>query len=454
MTPEATLRGWQQRLDARELSARELAQHFLERIADAEPLNAVAWLDPDATLAEADRADAARAAGARSPLLGVPLTIKDSLETIGFPTTCGSWARSGDPGTRDATAVARLRAQGAVVLAKSTVPEYLMAGVTESVRHGRTSHPRDVARTPGGSSGGEAALVAAGASPGGLGSDGGASIRLPSHYCGVVGLRPTTGRVPETGHWPATRATGLGDVTCVGPIATSVDDAELLLHAIAGADGIDPFAVPAPLRPSAAVDVPRLRVAFSTADPLAPVTAATTRTVEQAARALAARGCDVEQASPPGTEEATELFFALASADGGARARADLAAAGDRLDPNTVVRLDWRRSHALDAAGYFAVLERVHAFRSRLDSFFDRYDAYLSPVAPGPAPLHGHWPGAEVGNESLDALNWLHVHAVGGTPAVSVPFGAEGGLPLGVQVAARRFREDVVLAVAAELGSG
>ncbi|MHB1834065.1 MAG: amidase, partial [Solirubrobacteraceae bacterium] len=187
---------WLSMLDRGELSARELSEHYLARIREQDPrLNAVVSLAPETVLAQADEADRARRAGETRPLLGLPVTIKDSIEVAGLPCTGGSLARAGFVPDRDATVVARLRDAGAVILAKTNVPEYSSAYETDNLVHGRTNHPLDPSRTPGGSSGGEAALAAADATPLGIGTDGGGSLRVPAHYCGVVGLRPTVGRV-------------------------------------------------------------------------------------------------------------------------------------------------------------------------------------------------------------------------------------------------------------------
>jgi amidase len=212
-------RAWLARLDAGECSARELTEQTLAAIADADArVHAVVDLNAEAALAEADAADAARRAGQapQRPLLGLPLTVKDVLDVRGRRTSAGSLARTGHRAQGDATVVARLRAAGAIVVAKTNVPECSCSFEIDNVLFGRTDHPLDPARTPGGSSGGEAALLGSDASIAGIGTDGGGSIRVPAHYTGIVGLRPTTGRTPETGLWPPTRATGTADFTCVG----------------------------------------------------------------------------------------------------------------------------------------------------------------------------------------------------------------------------------------------
>lgn len=460
--PSAT--AWLARLRAGELSARELVAATLARIdaADAR-VHAVVSRDDEAALAAADAADAERARLARAgepapPLLGLALTIKDALDVAGLPTRCGTLARAGaPPAARDATTVARLRAAGAIPLLKTNVPELCSSFETDNLVHGRTRNPLDLDRTPGGSSGGEAALLGADAAIAGLGTDGGGSIRVPSHYVGTVGLRPTAGRTPETGLWPPTRAGGTMDFTCVGPMARHVEDLGLLLAAIAGADGVDPYAVDVALRDWRTVDATRLRVAFYDDHPHVPVTTPGTRAaVRAAAGAFARAGCDVERIAPLGAGagelSATELFFAAAGADGGAAMRAAVAAAGGRHHPQFQALLDAAGGGA-DAAAYLATQARVFAFRAHVRAAIARHDVVLSPVVAGPAPRHGT-PPAGIAQEAYlryEAFEYVHVNAVAGVPAVAVPVAVEDGLPVAVQVAAPAWREDLALAAAALL---
>jgi amidase len=450
--PEPSAADWLRRLDGGELSARELVEHVLARIDAANPrLNAVVARDDEAALAAADAADEARRRGEQKPLLGIPVTIKDSLETAGLATTSGSVARRGHVPDRDATAVARLRAAGAVVVAKTNVPEYTWSYETENALHGRTVNPYSADRTPGGSSGGEAALLGADASVIGIGTDGGGSIRVPCHYCGIVGLRPTAGLVAETGCWPSTRDTGYVDMATLGPMARYVEDLELLLPVIAGADGIDPFVQGVEVGDPRAVDVPSLRVGYYTYDGVWRVSDGLAAGVEAAAAALGALGCVVEEATPPDVSGATDLFFALMAADGGAKARADLAPAGGRHVEQMSRLLEDLRPLALDAGGFFELLSRLFAFRAGVRAFVGQYDVVLAPPAAGPAPLHGCVPGTDEPLESYDAFNYTHVYSAAGLPAAVVRVGEERGLPVGVQIVAQAFRDDVALAAAAAL---
>ncbi|MFA4930230.1 MAG: amidase, partial [Patulibacter sp.] len=325
--------GWLARLRAGELSARELTARTLDRIDAADAtVHAVVSQDRRTALEAADAADAARRAGDRRPLLGLPITVKDCLDVRGLPTLSGTLARRGHVADGDATVVARLRAAGAIPVAKTNVPELCSSFETDNVVHGRTDHPLDPARTPGGSSGGEAALLGADASIVGVGTDGGGSIRVPAHYVGVVGLRPTVGRTPETGAWPDTRAAGTADLTCLGPMARHVEDLALLLPIMSGADGIDPFAVDVALGDPDAVGLRGLRVGILIDHPDAPpVTPGVRAAVDAAARTLEGLGATVEtldvRTLVGDGPTATELFFAAAGADGGAGMRAATAGA-------------------------------------------------------------------------------------------------------------------------------
>ncbi|HET9436436.1 MAG TPA: amidase family protein, partial [Candidatus Limnocylindrales bacterium] len=208
----------------------------------------------------ATRADTALRRGDRvGPIHGVPFTAKDSLDTAGVTTTAGTIGWRDRVPDRDATVVARLKAAGAILLGKTNTPEFTWSDETDNDVYGRTSNPYDLERTPGGSSGGAAAIVAAAGSPFDVGSDTGDSIRQPAHVCGVAGLKPTSGRIPRTGHWPG-YAGYFQSFTQLGPIARRVEDLELLLPILAGPDGIDPHVVPAPLGDAGRVAMRGLRV--------------------------------------------------------------------------------------------------------------------------------------------------------------------------------------------------
>jgi amidase len=449
---DPTARDLVSQLARREVSSRELTERYLERIESVNPvLNAASHVDGEASLAAADHADRALAAGERRPLLGLPLSIKDSIAVAGMPCRSGSWAREENVADRDATVVERLREVGALVLCKTAVPEYTWSTETESAIFGRTNNPYDPARTCGGSSGGEAALHAVDASPAGIGSDGLCSIRVPAHFCGTFGHRPTVRLVPETGVWPTTKDTGMLDMSTLGPMGRSVDDLALLLPIIAGPDEIDPLIDAAAIGDYRRVDVSSLRVGFYADDGVAPPTPGTRGAVERAVEALADAGAAVEEASPPPLDGVVDIAFGMMAADGGAQARADLAPAGGRHTRQMASLLEDLRSSSLTVEGFFALMRRWMALRSTLRRFVGRYDVLVCPVAAGPAPLHGGRPSDDEELIDYQDFGYSFAYAIAGVPSTVVPAGSERGLPVGIQVVAGAGRDHVALAAGAAL---
>jgi amidase len=430
------------RIRAREVSSLELVDAHLARIEAVDPLlHAVVTTCADAARARARQADAALARGERwGALHGLPITLKDSIDTAGVRSTWGTAGRAAFVPDEDATVAARLRGAGAILLGKTATPELTMGYETESLVHGRTSNPWDLARTPGGSSGGAAAIVAAGGSPLDVGSDTGGSIRVPAHFCGVAGIRPTSGRVPRTGH--AIGPGGLLDpLTTLGPIARTVDDLALALPLLCGPDGRDPALAPVPLGDPRAVRLAGLRVAFFVDNGLQSPTPEIAEAVRRAAKALAAAGCELEEVRPPGIEETLEIFGALMVADGGAALARILEKAGTGRDETTLgYFLD---GPGLGAAQLAALLDRWDRLRSGLLAFVEDRDVLLSPPCAIPACRHGG-----VG-EALAAFSYTMTWNLTGWPAAAVPAGVSPeGLPVGVQVVAKPWRDDVALAAA------
>ena len=238
-----------QLIRAKQVLSLELVDAYLERIDAINPaLNAVVQLVPEQARKQAQAADTALAKGELlGPLHGVPFTVKDSFDTAGIISTGGTLGRKDFMPQQDATAIARLQAAGAIILGKTNTPELTMAGETDNLIYGRTNNPYDTDLSPTGSSGGSAAIVAAGGSPLDIGSDVGGSIRVPAHVCGIAGIKPNWGRVPRTGHILDYRMGALEAMQQVGPMARYVEDLILTLPIMAGSDGIDPGIVPMPL---------------------------------------------------------------------------------------------------------------------------------------------------------------------------------------------------------------
>src|SRR5882757_7784468 len=236
-------------IQKKSISPVEVARIHLERIDRLNPrLNAFVDWQPDRVLQQASAAEKAVIRAAKlGPLHGVPLSIKSAIDVAGHRCESGTRLRAGYVAAQDAPLVARLRAAGAVILGVTNTPELLMAWETDNLLYGRTNNPWDLTRTAGGSSGGESAAIAAGLSAGGVGSDGGGSIREPAHFCGICGLKPTPGRIPATGHFPQSVGP-FALLGVVGPMARTVADLKLLFEVMQGPDIGDPSAAPVPVR--------------------------------------------------------------------------------------------------------------------------------------------------------------------------------------------------------------
>jgi len=438
------------RIRARELSAHEAVDECLAAIDRVNgELNAVVQLLPGRARTEAAAADKRQAAGEElAPLHGVPVTIKDCFATEGIVTTVGTTGlRSFVPDADDVT-VARLRQAGAIVVGKTNCPELLMGLESDNLVYGRTVNPYDVTRTCGGSSGGEAAIVAAGASPLGLGSDSGGSLRVPAHFCGVPTLKPTHGRVPITSAvFPSSGP--FSRLRAIGTLAPTADDLVLALGVLAGPDGRDPWAPPvAPPDPST-VDVAGLRVALYTGDGVSSPTAETAAAVEGAGLGLEKAGAKVDVERLPGAEEAVEIFTGVLGGDGGAGLRRVLEAVGT-TEPSPLIAnmLAIISSNEQPASQYADLLARWDRFRLGAMTFLDRFDVVLSPVAGVPALPHG------TTFENISEFGFVFTHNLTGWPATVVRAGTSPeGLPIGVQIAAGPWREDRALAVAGHLES-
>src|SRR6202044_2484510 len=287
----------------KKLSPVELADAHLARIDKLNPkLNAYVHVDPERVRREARAAENYVLSGeALGPLHGVPVSIKSCIEVAGYRCEAGTRLRQGFIAKQDAPLVARLRNAGAIVLGVTNTPELLMAYETDNALYGRTNSPWDWERTPGGSSGVEAAAIAAGCSAGGVGSDGGGSIRVPAHFSGICGLKPTPGRIPATGHFP-TWSRPFALLGVVGPLARTVADLKVLFEAMQGPDDGDPSAAPIPLRWPNTDAVKKLRIGYFVDDGRTPVTTETRAAVQAAADALKRAGLKVEPFRPKGLE--------------------------------------------------------------------------------------------------------------------------------------------------------
>ncbi|MDE0241179.1 MAG: amidase [bacterium] len=424
----------------KEVSALEVVETHLERIeATHSALNAVVTLAAD----EARAADARQASGDPiGALHGVPVTIKDSIETAGILTTGGTTGLSNHVPERDAPVVTRLREAGAIVLGKTNTPELTLGGESDNLIFGRTSNPYRLDRTPGGSSGGAAAIIAAGGAALDLGSDVGGSIREPAHYCGIAGIKPTSGRVPGTGHIPASYG-ALDTFAQIGPMARRVEDIELALGIVSGIDWADPSVVPMPLGASASVAIQRLRVATYTDNGLIAPSEEIAGAVTEAAGTLAAAGVEVLSAVPEAISDAVALLPRIRAAEGGAPVRYALDLAGTK---NPSSRLSYALDFPVPPPGNVLsdLMIELDLVRARMLAFLRDFDAIVCPASPWCAPEHGFEP-----EERYVAWSHAMIYNLTGWPGVVVRAGmSDEGLPIGVQVVARPWREDVAFALA------
>jgi Asp-tRNA(Asn)/Glu-tRNA(Gln) amidotransferase A subunit family amidase len=437
----------------REVSPVEVVEAHLGRIERLNPeLNAVVTVAPDA-LERAREAEAALTRGGTvGPLCGVPVTVKDTIEVRGLRATSGSKARADYVPESDAPSVGRLRAAGAIILGKTNASELALDYTTDNPVFGRTSNPRDLARTPGGSSGGCAAAVAARLAAGSLGSDLAGSVRIPAHFCGVAGLKPTAGRVPGAGHFPLLGgAYALG--ASLGPLARGVEDLSLFLEALSGGayrHAPEEWAEPprtSELLPGGA------SVAFYTDDGVVPVGDESREAVVRAAGALSGAGLSVVEGRPPSVERATEMWLKLFSH--ATRRMVCGTYAGREGDAGPLARAVIKRASSEEPPSLDAFMDawdERDRLRASLLSWMETRPVLVAPV--GALAAFGHEEGRrfKVGGRELglfDAFGPAQAFNVFDLPAACVPAGrTKEGLPVGVQIVGRPFEERRVLRAA------
>jgi fatty acid amide hydrolase len=488
------------RVAAGDLSCRQVVDAHIRRIEAVNPrVNALVVPLFDRARDEAAAADVARERGVPLGLLhGVPFTVKEYFGAAGTPTTLGIPGWAGRVAADDSPLVARLRQAGAILLGKTNGPQLGLLIETDNPLYGRTNNPWDLSRSPGGSSGGEAALIAAGGSALGLGSDGGGSIRQPCHCCGIHGLKPTGGRMTTLGYTGAAHYPNLPrEWIQPGPMARRVEDLVLAMHVLVAPcpDRLDPLVAPLPMGDPRAVSVAGLRVAMYSDDGHFPAAPAMRRAVEEAAAALRGMGAAVEPFRPPDVGEAVRLYSAHIYADGLDFARPWLR--GELVDrrirtllrtfgvpgvlrPHLSWALEWagqRRiariyrdvpRRRLSLGAFWRLIEEEDAYRNRFLGALDaeRFDAIVCPPFALPAVPHGgYMAGPAISYTMLYSLLGMPAGVVAATrvrpgeesdrpssrdvvdKAARAAEAGSAGLPVGVQVVARHWREDVVLAV-------
>jgi aspartyl-tRNA(Asn)/glutamyl-tRNA(Gln) amidotransferase subunit A len=437
------------------------------RLSAAEPLNAALHWSQALLDAEAARVDAMAAPG---PLAALPIAIKDNIVTTDAPTTCASRILAGYVSPYDATAVRRLRAAGAIVAAKANMDEFAMGSSTEHSAFGRVRHPMDPARVPGGSSGGSAALVAAGVVPAALGSETGGSVRQPASFCGIVGVKPSYGRVSRYG------LVAFGSsLDCISVFGRTVGDAARVLSAMSGHDSLDATTLDRPPMPvpAALPDLAGLRVGLPREYFPADLHPGVAAGLERAKTALRELGAVLTDVSLPNSAFAVPTYYIVAPAEAAANlARYDGVRYGPRgVGPSGDIRALYRATrgegfgpevqrriligtYVLSAGYYDAYYRKAQRVRARIARDFQRafdagVDLLLTPTTPTPAFRAGEKTGDPVSMYLADIF--VCAISLAGLPALSIPVGRSEGLPIGAQLIAPFFADERLLAAAAAL---
>jgi Asp-tRNA(Asn)/Glu-tRNA(Gln) amidotransferase A subunit family amidase len=431
----------------KEISPAEVIETHLERAQKLQPkLNAFVHLDAESAIARARNAEAALGRGeALLPLSGIPLTVKSCIDVAGWPCPAGSLLRKDYVPTTDAALVARLEAAGAILLGNTNTPEFLMAYETDNLLTGKTSNPWNLEYSAGGSSGGEAAAIASACSMGGVGSDGGGSIRTPAHFCGICGLKPTPGRIPATGHFPP-GAGAFGWIGVVGPMARNVADLRALFHVMAGPDPGDALSAPVPLRQVPAHELRGLRIGILENPELGRATPETLSAIRRAAQHLCDLDYRVEPLALEKLDRALELWWFFFGPVVAGVIRHSTQGQESLLSPMLRDYLAIAAAEPQVTLGSFMKacserdLLRAHLLRQLRD-----VPILLSPISTRPASKHG----AANYRDAMRFCQWLNL---AGFPGLSLPFGrSPEGLPINVQLIARPYEEELLLAVAETL---
>ena len=437
-------------LRSRAISSRELIEEHIREIERLDPvLRAFAHCDPDRALQAAEEAD--RYSRDEKPLLGLPMTVKSSISTAGYRCEIGSLLNRGSVAHEDALVVQRMKAAGAVILGTTNCPEFLMAYETDNLLYGKTANPWDLERSAGGSSGGEAAAIAAGLSAGGVGSDSGGSVREPAHFTGICSLKPTPGRIPAKGHLPPCVGP-FSLLGAVGPMARRMRDVSLLFRALAGSDPADPACAPVQLRTISEDNLRSRPIAVLEDDGMVPITAETRAAVRSAAAALEARGFVTRRFQPATLESARKLWWIFFIRCG--RMLLEPMIEGRESELSATFQ------YYLEIAGEAPLLtgdELLYAWtqcdhvRAKLLEELEPYAAIVTPVCSVPAFRHGEreWAvdGQRVGY--FDVMRFTQWFNLLGAPAAVVPVGrSPEGLPIAVQIAGRPYEDEVVLRIA------
>jgi amidase len=431
----------------KETSSEEIVRACIQRIEEVNPIvNAVVQSDFDNAISRAKQADEAiKNNDIWGPIHGVPVTIKDSIEVSGIISAGGTMGRKDFIPEQDATLVNRLKEAGAIVLGTTNVPELCLAFEADNLVYGKTNNPYNTSLSSGGSSGGEAAIIASGGSPLGLGSDAGGSVRVPAHFCGIAGIKPTSGRLPRTGHFiPPGGA--IDSLWQIGPMARSVDDLITVFPFLLGVDYQDVAIVPMPYHDPNEVKLETLRVGYYTDNQFVTPTKETVDTVTKCVNDLSAQGVTVEEVQLPNVDWVPDFWIDLLAADGGALVKHVFELCGTTEYHPLMQRLfEFCQRRAKTTAEFIAMFIRWDQFRAEMLNIIKDYDVLISPACAYTAAEHG----TTYNNDVFCGFSYTIVYNLTGWPGTVVRCGTSNeGMPIGVQAVSKPWREDISLAVA------
>lgn len=435
-----------------EFKISEVVEAHISKIDEINPaLNAMAAPLYEQAREKAQKLDNKKEPNKEFPLLGLPVTIKDHVQVKGGISTFGLKGLKGNVNQTNSTIVQRLEDAGAIVLGNTNMAEFGGAYETDNLIYGRTNNPYDLNRTSGGSSGGESALISAQGSPLGIGTDAGGSIRVPAHYTGIVGIKPTRGRVPLTGILPETNGI-LSFLAYVSPMARYVDDVEFVYHQLIGNDGQDPRSITYPLESSEKIDIKKLKVAYYTGfEGIAEIDSDTSTIINNVVAALKKDTQSVEEINPIFLEKAYSTWLTLFAGGGGsAPTKFALEQFFNTTEYGIVLQklfTEMDKPENIVSLGDFQMfLMQWDVIAKQLNGVFQQADVIVSPVAISAAPLHG------TSYDSMSDFVYSQLHNLSGLPTLVVRCGtSKEGLPIGIQITANMFREDICFAVGKHL---
>ncbi|MBH28295.1 MAG: hypothetical protein CL789_03550 [Chloroflexi bacterium] len=433
-----------------QVTSQEVVEAHFERIDEVNPsINAIVQTDRDKAVQLSIHADRQlRSGNSVGPLHGVPFTVKDNIGAEGMICACGTDGLRSNIPVEDAIVVSRLKMAGGILIGKTNVPELGMGYETDNLVYGRTNNPYDLTRTSGGSSGGEASIVASGGSPVGICTDGGGSARWPAHCCGLAGFKPTTGRTPKSGHVPPPGGM-LNSLWQISVMARYVEDINLCLNLICGHDYQDPTTELMPLDFDQEVSVSQMRIAYFMNNDIVSPDNEVVDVVQVCVDELAAAGANMVHHKPPAIGKSHEIYYRLMSCDGGIGARGLLENWGtQKMHRYTAISLDHQSAGLRDAKGVAELVNEWDLFINEMNKFVYEYDAIICPVSTQTAMRHG---GSYTGQQYpgfAEMFSYMMTFNLLGWPCGTVRAGSSNeGLPIGVQVASGPWQEKSVISV-------